>query len=189
MKDLDISEKSISYKSVLNEISFAKDRMISPEDMKIDSEEDYRKSIISNIYKEYQSRLQAANALDFDDLIYLTVRLFENYPEELEYYQNRFRYILVDEYQDTNHSQFRMIELLSARYNNLCVVGDDDQSIYRFRGATIENILGFEQVFPDSKVIRLEQNYRSTQRILNAANEVIANNQGRKRKASLDRSG
>lgn len=182
MKDLDISEKSISYKSVLNEISFAKDRMISPEDMKIDSEEDYRKSIISNIYKEYQSRLQAANALDFDDLIYLTVRLFENYPEELEYYQNRFRYILVDEYQDTNHSQFRMIELLSARYNNLCVVGDDDQSIYRFRGATIENILGFEQVFPDSKIIRLEQNYRSTQRILNAANEVIANNQGRKEK-------
>lgn len=182
MKDLDISEKSISYKSVLNEISFAKDKMISPEDMKIDSEEDYRKSIISNIYKEYQNRLQAANALDFDDLIYLTVRLFENYPEELEYYQNRFRYILVDEYQDTNHSQFRMIELLSARYNNLCVVGDDDQSIYRFRGATIENILGFEQVFPDSKVIRLEQNYRSTQRILNAANEVIANNQSRKEK-------
>ncbi len=126
MKDLDISDKSISYKSVLNEISFAKDRMISPEDMKMDSEGDYRKSIISNIYKEYQNRLQAANALDFDDLIYMTVRLFENYPEELEYYQNRFRYILVDEYQDTNHSQFRMIELLSARYNNLCVVGDDD---------------------------------------------------------------
>lgn len=189
MKDLDISDKSISYKSVLNEISFAKDRMISPEDMKMDSEGDYRKSIISNIYKEYQNRLQAANALDFDDLIYMTVRLFENYPEELEYYQNRFRYILVDEYQDTNHSQFRMIELLSARYNNLCVVGDDDQSIYRFRGATIENILSFEQTFKGSKVIRLEQNYRSTQRILNAANEVIANNQSRKEKHLWTESG
>lgn len=182
MKDLNVSDKSISYKSILNEISFAKDRMISPEDMKIDSEGDYRKSVISSIYKEYQSHLQAANALDFDDLIYMTVRLFENYPEELEYYQNRFRYILVDEYQDTNRSQFRMIELLSAKYNNLCVVGDDDQSIYRFRGATIENILSFEQTFKGSKVIRLEQNYRSTQRILNAANEVIANNQSRKEK-------
>ena len=133
--------------------------------------------------------MQAANALDFDDLIYMTVRLFENYPEELEYYQNRFRYILVDEYQDTNHSQFRMIELLSARYNNLCVVGDDDQSIYRFRGATIENILSFEQTFKGSKVIRLEQNYRSTQRILNAANEVIANNQSRKEKHLWTESG
>lgn len=182
MKDMDISEKKFNPKTVLNEISFAKDKMISPADMKSESGRDYRKSVIANLYEEYQRRLKASNALDFDDLIYMTVCLFEQYPEELEYYRNRFRYILVDEYQDTNHAQFRLIELLSGRYNNLCVVGDDDQSIYRFRGATIENILSFENTFLGSKVIRLEQNYRSTQTILNAANNVISNNLGRKEK-------
>lgn len=182
IKDMNVSEKLFSPKSVLNEISFAKDKMISPEDMEADSDGDYRKTVVAKLYSEYQRRLYNSNALDFDDLIYLTVRLFENDPEQLEYYQNRFRYILVDEYQDTNHAQFRLIELLAGKYNNLCVVGDDDQSIYRFRGATIENILSFEKTFPGSKVIRLEQNYRSTQMILNAANNVISNNLGRKDK-------
>lgn len=182
MKDMDISEKKFNPKTVLNEISFAKDRMISPEDMKSEAGRDYRKSVIANLYEEYQRRLKASNALDFDDLIYITVHLFEQCPDELEYYRNRFKYILVDEYQDTNHAQFRLIELLSGGYNNLCVVGDDDQSIYRFRGATIENILSFESTFAGSKVIRLEQNYRSTQTILNAANGVISNNLGRKEK-------
>ncbi|MDD6268825.1 MAG: 3'-5' exonuclease [Oscillospiraceae bacterium] len=180
--DMDVSEKMFSPKSVLNEISRAKDRMISPDELLNDSGSDYRKSVIAKLYGEYQRRLKASNALDFDDLIYLTVCLFEQYPDELEYYQNRYRYILVDEYQDTNHAQFRLIELLAGKNLNLCVVGDDDQSIYRFRGATIENILSFEQTFAGSKVIRLEQNYRSTQTILNAANSVIANNMGRKEK-------
>ncbi len=182
MKDMDVSEKKFSPKSVLSEISFAKDKMMSPDDMKYDSENDYRKSTIAKLYQEYQLRLRNSNALDFDDLIYLTVKLLESVPEELEYYQNRFRYILVDEYQDTNHAQFRLIELLSGKYNNLCVVGDDDQSIYRFRGATIENILSFEHIFKNSKVIRLEQNYRSSQTILTAANDVISHNMGRKEK-------
>ncbi|MGN0631667.1 MAG: ATP-dependent helicase [Ruminococcus sp.] len=182
IKDLNISEKLFSPKSVLNEISFAKDKMISPEDMEADADGDYRKTVVAKLYGEYQRRLYNSNALDFDDLIYLTVRLFENDTEQLEYYQNRFRYIMVDEYQDTNHAQFRLIELLAGKNNNLCVVGDDDQSIYRFRGATIENILSFENTFPGSKVIRLEQNYRSTQMILNAANDVISNNIGRKEK-------
>ncbi len=183
MVDMDISDKKFPPRSVLGEISFAKDRMMSPEDMMNDAGGDYRKTIIARLYAEYQRRLQNSNALDFDDLIYLTVRLFESCPEELEYYQNRYRYILVDEYQDTNHSQFRLIQLLAGKYMNLCVVGDDDQSIYRFRGATIENILSFENTFAGSKVIRLEQNYRSTQTILNAANGVIANNVGRKEKS------
>lgn len=183
LADMDVSDKKFPPKSVLSEISFAKDKMMSPEDMMNDAGGDYRMTIIAKLYSEYQRRLYNSNALDFDDLIYLTVRLFERCPEELEYYQNRFRYILVDEYQDTNHSQFRLIQLLSGRYMNLCVVGDDDQSIYRFRGATIENILSFENTFPGSKVIRLEQNYRSTQTILNAANSVIANNIGRKEKS------
>ena len=182
ISDMDVSEKLFPPKSVLNEISMAKDEMISPEDMLTEAGADYRKSVIAKLYAEYQNRLRASNAMDFDDLIYLTVRLFEQFPEELEYYQNRFRYILVDEYQDTNHAQFRLIQLLAGKHQNLCVVGDDDQSIYRFRGATIENILSFEYTFPGSRVIRLEQNYRSTQNILHAANDVIANNQGRKEK-------
>lgn len=138
--------------------------------------------VIGKLYKEYQNRLKSANALDFDDLIYKTVELLESFPEELEYYQNRFRYIMVDEYQDTNHAQFRLVQLLSQKHQNLCVVGDDDQSIYRFRGATIENILNFEKQFQNAVVIRLEQNYRSTKTILEAANDVIAHNAGRKEK-------
>ena len=134
------------------------------------------------IYREYQRRLKNNNALDFDDLIVKTVELFQNNSEVLNYYQDRFRYIMVDEYQDTNMAQFRLVSLLASKYKNLCVVGDDDQSIYRFRGADIENILSFEEVFPGAKVIKLEQNYRSTQSILNAANHVIKHNRGRKDK-------
>ena len=132
------------------------------------------------MYKEYQSILRGNNALDFDDLIVKTVELFQHNPDILDYYQERFKYIMVDEYQDTNTAQFKFVSLLAEKYKNLCVVGDDDQSIYRFRGANIGNILGFEKVFPEAKVVRLEQNYRSTQNILNAANEVIVNNTERK---------
>lgn len=189
INDMNISDKLFSPKSVLNEISFAKDKMISPEDMEADSNDNYRQTVVAKLYSEYQRRLYNSNALDFDDLIYLTVRLFETDSEQLEYYQNRFRYIMVDEYQDTNYAQFRLIELLAGKYNNLCVVGDDDQSIYRFRGATIENILNFENTFHDSKVIKLEQNYRSTQVILSAANDVISNNIGRKEKHLWTESG
>ena len=137
---------------------------------------------IAGMYKEYQSILRGNNALDFDDLIVKTVELFQYNPDILDYYQERFKYIMVDEYQDTNTAQFKFVSLLAEKYKNLCVVGDDDQSIYRFRGANIGNILGFEKVFPESKVVRLEQNYRSTQNILDAANSVISNNVGRKDK-------
>lgn len=180
--DADVSEKQFPPRAVLTEISLAKDRMCSPEYFCIEAGSDYRKMVIRKLYKEYQNRLKSANALDFDDLIYKTVELLESFPEELEYYQNRFRYIMVDEYQDTNHAQFRLVQLLSQKHQNLCVVGDDDQSIYRFRGATIENILNFEKQFQNAVVIRLEQNYRSTKTILEAANDVIAHNAGRKEK-------
>ena len=180
--DADVSEKQFPPRAVLTEISLAKDRMCSPEYFGIEAGSDYRKMVIGKLYKEYQNRLKSANALDFDDLIYKTVELLESFPEELEYYQNRFRYIMVDEYQDTNHAQFRLVQLLSQKHQNLCVVGDDDQSIYRFRGATIENILNFEKQFQNAVVIRLEQNYRSTKMILEAANDVIAHNAGRKEK-------
>ena len=180
--DADVSEKQFPPRAVLTEISLAKDRMCSPEYFCIEAGSDYRKMVIGKLYKEYQNRLKSANALDFDDLIYKTVELLESFPEELEYYQNRFRYIMVDEYQDTNHAQFRLVHLLSQKHQNLCVVGDDDQSIYRFRGATIENILNFEKQFQNAVVIRLEQNYRSTKTILEAANDVIAHNAGRKEK-------
>lgn len=180
--DADVSEKQFPPRTVLTEISLAKDRMCSPEYFCIEAGSDYRKMVIGKLYKEYQNRLKSANALDFDDLIYKTVELLESFPEELEYYQNRFRYIMVDEYQDTNHAQFRLVQLLSQKHQNLCVVGDDDQSIYRFRGATIENILNFEKQFQNAVVIRLEQNYRSTKTILEAANDVIAHNAGRKEK-------
>lgn len=180
--DADVSEKQFPPRAVLTEISLAKDRMCSPEYFCIEASSDYRKMVIGKLYKEYQNRLKSANALDFDDLIYKTVELLESFPEELEYYQNRFRYIMVDEYQDTNHAQFRLVQLLSQKHQNLCVVGDDDQSIYRFRGATIENILNFEKQFQNAVVIRLEQNYRSTKTILEAANDVIAHNAGRKEK-------
>lgn len=180
--DADVSEKQFPPRAVLTEISLAKDRMCSPEHLCAEAGTDYRKMVIGKLYKEYQKRLKAANALDFDDLIYKTVELLELFPEELTYYQNRFQYIMVDEYQDTNHAQFRMVQLLSQTHQNLCVVGDDDQSIYRFRGATIENILSFEQQFKQVHVIRLEQNYRSTKMILNAANAVIVHNASRKDK-------
>ena len=180
MKDLDISEKKFNPKSVLAAISAAKDQMHDPGDFAKEVGHDFWKREVSKLYKEYQSRLKAANAVDFDDLIFLTVRVFERNADILEKYQNRWRYILVDEYQDTNFAQYRLVSLLAEKYGNLCVVGDDDQSIYRFRGATIENILQFEEQFPGCKVIRLEENYRSTQHILDAANAVIAHNQARK---------
>ncbi len=182
MSELEISEKNFPPRSVLSEISFAKNRMISPEMMKNDAGGDFRKKVIARIYAHYCSRLKDSNALDFDDILLLTVKIFEEFPDALEKFRNRYKYIMVDEYQDTNQVQFRLVSLLSAEHKNLCVVGDDDQSIYKFRGADITNILSFEKQFDGSKVIRLEQNYRSTQTILDAANSVISNNEGRKPK-------
>ncbi len=183
MSELEISEKNFPPRSVLSEISFAKNRMISPEMMKNDAGGDFRKKVIARIYAHYCSRLKDSNALDFDDILLLTVKVFEEFPDALEKFRNRYKYIMVDEYQDTNQVQFRLVSLLSAEHKNLCVVGDDDQSIYKFRGADITNILSFEKQFEGSKVIRLEQNYRSTQTILDAANSVISNNEGRKPKS------
>ncbi len=183
IKDLGISDKMFPPKSCLNEISRQKDRMIEPDELIAMAEADFRLKTIANVYKLYQSRLKNANALDFDDIIMLTVKIFEQDDEVLRHYQNLYKYILVDEYQDTNELQYRLVSLLSKRHNNLCVVGDDDQSIYKFRGATIENILSFERQFKNAVVIRLEQNYRSTQNILDGANKVIANNLGRKGKS------
>lgn len=182
LSDLNVSEQQFPPKAILSSISKAKDNMLFPEDIEASVGGDFRKSIISKVYTEYQKRLKNSNALDFDDIIMLTVQLFIDFPDVLEYYQNRYRYILVDEYQDTNHAQFKLVSLLASEHNNLCVVGDDDQSIYKFRGATIENILNFENQFENTVVIHLEQNYRSTQRILNTANSIIKNNQGRKPK-------
>lgn len=182
LADCNVSEKQFPPRGIVQEISNAKDAMISPEEMWEDAGEDYRKQTVARLYAAYQRHLRESNVLDFDDIIYLTVELFRRFPEELAKYQYRFPYVLVDEYQDTNHAQYQLISLLTHASGNLCVVGDDDQSIYRFRGATIENILGFEEEFPDCTVIRLEQNYRSTQNILDAANSVIANNTGRKSK-------
>ena len=175
-------EKAFPPKAVAHEIGRAKDRLLSPQDMLREADGDFRRSKIAQIYAAYQQRLKDSNAVDFDDIIMLTVRLFREQPDVLEKYQNRCRYLLVDEYQDTNPAQYELIHLLAKKHRNLCVVGDDDQSIYKFRGATIENILSFESQFPDCKVIRLEQNYRSTKQILKAANSVIRNNQGRKDK-------
>ncbi|MBQ8296163.1 MAG: UvrD-helicase domain-containing protein [Ruminococcus sp.] len=183
MAESDVSEKQFAPRAVLSEISFAKDRMLTPEMLLENAGHDYRKKVIAKLYALYQNRMKAANALDFDDILLLTVNIFEQFPEILEKYQNRYKYILVDEYQDTNHVQFRLVSLLSAAHGNICVVGDDDQSIYKFRGANIENILGFENQFSGAKVIRLEQNYRSTQTILDAANSVISHNHGRKEKS------
>lgn len=181
-KHLNIDTKKYKEKTFLNAISSAKNELQTPEQYAAEVAKEYNKKIFGSVYKEYQRRLQQNNALDFDDLIMKTVELFQKEPEVLRQYQERFRYLLVDEYQDTNTAQFTLLSLLASRYQNLCVVGDDDQSIYKFRGANIGNILGFERVFPDAKVIRLEQNYRSTKNILNAANEVIANNAARKEK-------
>ncbi len=186
MKDvcrkMNIDTKIYKERSILAQISHAKDELLTPDDMEMKAAGDYNMKKVASVYREYQAALRKNNALDFDDLIVKTVELFEKCGAVLEYYQERFKYIMVDEYQDTNTAQFKFISLLAQRYQNLCVVGDDDQSIYKFRGANIGNILGFEHVFPDARVIRLEQNYRSTRNILNAANQVIANNTERKAK-------
>ena len=182
-KKLDIDTKQLKEKTILGAISSAKDNLISPLDYEMSAMGDFNKRKIAIAYKEYQMLLKKNNALDFDDIIVKTVELFKACPEVLENYQNRFLYIMVDEYQDTNTAQFELIRLLAQRNRNLCVVGDDDQSIYKFRGANIRNILDFEKVYPDAEVIKLEQNYRSTQNILDAANNVIHNNIGRKDKA------
>ena len=181
-RQMNVDTKIYKERSLLAQISHAKDELISPDEMEMNAAGDYNKKKVAAIYREYQAALRKNNALDFDDLICKTVELFQHCDDVLQSYQERFRYIMVDEYQDTNTAQFRLISLLAARYENLCVVGDDDQSIYKFRGANIGNILGFERVFPNARVIRLEQNYRSTQNILNAANHVIANNVQRKPK-------
>ncbi len=182
MKRLNIDSEKIPVKNCASVISDAKNKMISPEEFIFTYGNDYLKSIYGKIYSEYQKMLVSNNAMDFDDLIMLTVKLFSENKDVLRYYQNKFRYILVDEYQDTNNAQYKLISLLCCEHRNICVVGDDDQSIYKFRGADIRNILDFEKEFPESLTIRLEQNYRSTQNILDAANGVIEHNLGRKGK-------
>ena len=182
LKSMQLDFKLFKERAVLGQISNAKNELITPEKFLLNSSGDYHDRKVGEVYQEYQKRLKQNNALDFDDLIMKTVELLQNNPQVLEYYQDRFRYIMVDEYQDTNTAQFRLIDLLAGKYKNLCVVGDDDQSIYKFRGANIGNILNFEQAFPGATVIKLEQNYRSTQNILDAANAVIRNNRGRKDK-------
>ena len=181
-KALNISDKNFPPKAVLSAIGRAKDKLITPPVFAVEAQGDYRTLEISKIYTEYQRRLKEANAVDFDDIIMLTVELFERNPDVLEHYQRLYKYVLVDEYQDTNHAQYKLISLLTKNHKNLCVVGDDDQSIYKFRGATIENILSFEKQFDACSVIKLEQNYRSTQNILSSANAVISHNDGRKSK-------
>lgn len=182
-KRLNIDTKIYKERTLLSEISSAKDELVDVREFEVKSAGDYRKSVTARVYREYQETLKKSNALDFDDIIVKTVELFKSCPEVLHNYQERFRYIMVDEYQDTNTAQFELIRLLADGYRNLCVVGDDDQSIYKFRGANIRNILDFEKVYPEATVIKLEQNYRSTQNILDAANTVIRNNVGRKDKA------
>ncbi|MGN0477457.1 MAG: ATP-dependent helicase, partial [Ruminococcus sp.] len=182
LKQLNIDEKFLPVKSVLSEISHAKDKMETPEMMEEKAGYDHRLVSIAKVYEQYSQRLKSSDAMDFDDLLLNTVFLFQKCPDILEYYQNLFHYIMVDEYQDTNKVQYEFVRMLAERSGNICVVGDDDQSIYKFRGATIENILSFENNFPGAKVIRLEQNYRSTQNILDAANGVIKNNLARKGK-------
>lgn len=187
MKDvcklLQIDTKQFRERTLLAAISHAKDELITPEEFRLQAGGDFVQLKIAQVYEEYEKQLRSNNALDFDDLLFKTVQLFQTQKEVLSYYQERFRYIMVDEYQDTNTVQFELVRLLASKYRNLCVVGDDDQSIYKFRGANIKNILNFEQFFEDAKVIKLEQNYRSTSNILNAANAVIKNNRGRKDKS------
>ena len=182
LKEMNLDEKKFPAKSIMNMIGRAKDKLLTPDEMADEGETDYLFSVAAKVYKVYQQKLFDANALDFDDIIMLTVRLLEENPDILSYYQSKFKYVCVDEYQDTNHAQFRLTELLAGKFRNIMVVGDDDQSIYKFRGATIENILNFDRTYPDAKVIKLEQNYRSTKMILDAANAVIENNFGRKGK-------
>ncbi len=183
IKALDLDDKKYPPRAVLSAISNAKDALLDAEEYAAQNQNDFYFSKVAELYQRYQRELKKNNAMDFDDLIVNTVRLFEECPEVLDYYQNRFRYILVDEYQDTNHAQYRLVSLLAKKHRNLCVVGDDDQSIYKFRGADIQNILGFEQEFHPCRVIKLEENYRSSQTILDAANEVIRHNADRKGKA------
>lgn len=182
LKRMDLDPKQFRDRAMLTAISNAKNELISPEEFALNAQGDWREKKVAEIYRQYQSDLKNNNALDFDDLIFKTVDLFRTNRDVLEYYQERFRYIMVDEYQDTNTAQFQLISLLAGKYKNLCVVGDDDQSIYKFRGANINNILDFEHEFPGAKVIKLEQNYRSSSHILDAANAVIRNNRGRKAK-------
>jgi len=187
MKDIckkyQLETSTLKLRGIMGSISKCKDNLVTTNEYALNTQNEYNKVRISKAYTEYQNALKKNNAMDFDDLIFNTVELFKKNPDVLEYYQDRFRYIMVDEYQDTNNAQFEFIRLLADKYRNLCVVGDDDQSIYRFRGANIRNILDFEKVYPDATVIKLEQNYRSTQQILDAANAVIGNNYGRKEKA------
>ena len=187
MKDIckkyQLETSTLKLRGIMGSISKCKDNLVTTNEYALNTQNEYNKVRISKAYTEYQNALKKNNAMDFDDLIFNTVELFIKNPDVLEYYQDRFRYIMVDEYQDTNNAQFEFIRLLADKYRNLCVVGDDDQSIYRFRGANIRNILDFEKVYPDATVIKLEQNYRSTQQILDAANAVIGNNYGRKEKA------
>ncbi len=182
MKQNSIDDKFVPVKYALSLISSAKEELLTPAEYEEQAGNDFRTKIVAQLYKQYQKRLIEADAMDFDDMIYYTIKLLRENDDILEYYQNKFRYVCVDEYQDTNHAQYVLVSLLAGGKNNICVVGDDDQSIYRFRGATIENILNFEDEYRDAKVIRLEQNYRSTSNILNAANAVIKNNRGRKGK-------
>ena len=182
-KELDIDEKNYPYRSVLAVISKAKDELLTPDEFYAEAKGDYRKTRIGEIYELYQKKLKANNALDFDDILFYTVKILEENPDILEKYQERFQYIMVDEYQDTNNCQYRFVSMLAKKHRNICVVGDDDQSIYKFRGANIQNILDFEDTFDDCAVIKLEQNYRSTGMILDAANAVIHNNKGRKDKS------
>ena len=182
LKELNVDDKTYPPKGILSTIGRAKDELMTPEDFAAEYESDFRMSKVAQVYKLYQEKLKRYGSLDFDDIIMLTVRLFEEYPEVLSFYQNRFRYIMVDEYQDTNHAQYRLVSLMADAHKNLCVVGDDDQSIYKFRGANIENILSFEKQYKNAVVVKLEENYRSTQNILDAANNVIKNNMGRKGK-------
>ena len=182
-RKVDVDTKVFKERSLLSAISSAKKEMILPDEFELNAGGDFAKMKIAKVYREYEAQMRANNALDFDDLLVKTVQLLQTQPDVLESYQERFRYIMVDEYQDTNTVQFQLVSLLAGKYKNLCVVGDDDQSIYKFRGANIRNILDFEHEFPDAKVIKLEQNYRSTGNILNAANSVIANNRGRKEKS------
>ena len=182
IKQMDLDTRMYKDRALLSAISSAKNELISPEEYQLSVAGDWNGQVISKVYNAYQRMLKQNNALDFDDLLMKTVEHFQSQPDVLDSYQERFRYLMVDAYQDTNTAQFALVNLLAKKYRNLCVVGDDDQSIYRFRGANIRNILDFEKNFPDAKVIKLEQNYRSTQNILNAANAVIANNRGRKKK-------
>ena len=181
-RKVDVDTKVFKERSLLSAISSAKNEMILPDEFELNAGGDFAKMKIAKVYREYEAQMRANNALDFDDLLVKTVQLLQTQPDVLESYQERFRYIMVDEYQDTNTVQFQLVSLLAGKYKNLCVVGDDDQSIYKFRGANIRNILDFEHEFSDACVIKLEQNYRSTGNILNAANRVIANNKGRKEK-------